>query len=535
MNKYRCITLIIIFFVFASFSVQAQNKSQDLACDSSLCAPFVLNTDPNEGMVNETPESSCMAFILDRSGSMEGHKLESVRKAVTAEILKMSADNIISINSFADNGKTDQPNLSQKEIFKNSPQILSAVRSGGQTNIGAGLSVARKQLEGSKKGYAILLSDGMGGNWRNEANKYRDNNWKVHTLGFGDDADVKTLQEIARITGGVYSHANSSNINNRMREQGDVMHNYSQILSVTDTTSPTGKKEYSVEANDKAKIINLYTGWQGGKISTLLVTPSGARIDAKTLSGEKGSYSDGGTFQNIKINNPEAGEWGIEVSCSDSPTKAEIINLSVMEKSDLFTYIHSFKPSYKVGEPVELLVEAMEIINEERIPLKDVEIVVDIQVPGKNIENLANNPKDEIEPYREVEKEQKRQFKLVDDGKIDVNNVGDYKAGDSIFWGVFKETKETGIYAVKAKITGKKADGTEINREIISTFQVGNALKNNFDTSQMLKAYGRIWDNITEAELANDNFYSSVKKDVDYLFRMDDSTDDSTEESYGFE
>ncbi|WP_293679721.1 hypothetical protein [Thiolapillus sp.] len=105
---------------------------------------------------------------------------------------------------------------------------------------------------------------------------------------------------------------------------------------------------------EHAKTFNVYTSWQGSKLSTRLIGPNGNVITDSQAGNNGGRYEAGKTFQMLEVKDPASGAWNIEVSWADTPPVPEQVNISIAEKSDVFAWMNGFRPRYSVNEPVTI-------------------------------------------------------------------------------------------------------------------------------------------------------------------------------------
>ncbi len=113
--------------------------------------------------VDAKPKKQPNAFVivLDRSGSMQGAKLEAAKKAVLASVKTLGGQDTFALVTFDSEAQlaVAPKKASQKKVIETE---VKAVRAGGGTNIYPGLKEARAafaDLKGVKK-HVILLSDG---------------------------------------------------------------------------------------------------------------------------------------------------------------------------------------------------------------------------------------------------------------------------------------------------------------------------------------------------------------------------------------
>ncbi len=102
-----------------------------------------------------------VVFVIDRSGSMMGEKLETTKKAVIAAIDSMAPSDRASLVIFDAEATVvfqEQPRTKRASLVK----LVNAIKAGGGTNYFPGLKEASDILMGvsRERKHVILLSDG---------------------------------------------------------------------------------------------------------------------------------------------------------------------------------------------------------------------------------------------------------------------------------------------------------------------------------------------------------------------------------------
>jgi Ca-activated chloride channel homolog len=106
-------------------------------------------------------EPGALVLVIDRSGSMQGPKLEAAKKATLAAIATLHPDDTVTVIAFDSESTVyvkPQPAANKKAIEDDLKKLLS----GGGTNIFPGLKEAYELLQTQKvkTKHVILLSDG---------------------------------------------------------------------------------------------------------------------------------------------------------------------------------------------------------------------------------------------------------------------------------------------------------------------------------------------------------------------------------------
>ncbi|MEO0770666.1 MAG: VWA domain-containing protein [Cyanobacteria bacterium J06649_4] len=154
-----------------------------------------------------------LCFVLDRSGSMLGMPLKTVKQAAHRIIDRLTERDRISIIAFDHKAEVVLPNQLATDI----PAIkkcIDRLQAGGGTSIDDGLKAGIEQLASGKEGHVsqlLLLTDGENEHGDNaRALKLADvaigYSLTVNTLGFGDHWNQDVLEQIADAGGGSLSY-----------------------------------------------------------------------------------------------------------------------------------------------------------------------------------------------------------------------------------------------------------------------------------------------------------------------------------------
>jgi Ca-activated chloride channel family protein len=154
-----------------------------------------------------------LAIVLDRSGSMQGAKLEQAKEAVAFAVRHMHADDLISLTIYDDNIQVVAGTAPLKE---SGPQILAAlpmIHSGGSTAlhdawVRGGLLVT-ECLDPKRLNRVLLVSDGLAniGETRSDviashARGLLDKGVSTSTVGVGSDFNEDLMIAMAKAGGG---------------------------------------------------------------------------------------------------------------------------------------------------------------------------------------------------------------------------------------------------------------------------------------------------------------------------------------------
>jgi len=154
-----------------------------------------------------------LVAVVDVSGSMSGHKIESVKKALHFVIQKLTPLDRLSIVTFHSTATRLNPLRSMTQAAQGDLKALvGRLVANGGTDIKAGLDMGLAVLAGrvhtdSRTPNIFLMSDGRPeGRSSGDPRKVDPGQVGVYTFGFGAGADQQLLTDLAKnSTGGTYS------------------------------------------------------------------------------------------------------------------------------------------------------------------------------------------------------------------------------------------------------------------------------------------------------------------------------------------
>ena len=170
---------------------------------------FILLASPRVKAEDVKPQPKTVVFVLDRSGSMAGKKIEQARNALKFVLGNLRDDDLFNIVAYDDRVETFKPELQRysTRTREQAERFVENVREGGSTNIDAALQAALKMIpDDSRPGYVLFLTDGLptAGETREtaiaancrDANRTRA---RVFSFGVGYDVNARLLD---RLSGG---------------------------------------------------------------------------------------------------------------------------------------------------------------------------------------------------------------------------------------------------------------------------------------------------------------------------------------------
>ena len=159
-----------------------------------------------------------LSLVLDKSGSMQGQKIENLRQAAKLVVDRLGADDLLSIVAFSDRKYriADSQPVINKDEFK---AKIDRIRDGGGTAISGGmaqgLTELEKGLDPGRVSRMLLLTDGQTFGDEKQCKKLGAEAGKkgivVHALGLGDDWNEDLLDEVSEASGGSADFIDSPN------------------------------------------------------------------------------------------------------------------------------------------------------------------------------------------------------------------------------------------------------------------------------------------------------------------------------------
>ncbi|MGG4034902.1 VWA domain-containing protein [Paenibacillus cisolokensis] len=179
-------------------------------------------------------------LVIDRSGSMEGSKIETAKQSAESFIAKLGAHDDVGVIVFSDNNETLVPFTENKA---DAMEKVSGIQIDGGTNIAPALLAAIDQLEqriGER--VAFILSDGEDDHFSDPAvrqdiiRRARQAGVTIFAIGF--DAGYETLRDVAEGTGGRYIGAS---------DLEGLVHSFAEI---SETLSRSYMLSYKLDSMD---------------------------------------------------------------------------------------------------------------------------------------------------------------------------------------------------------------------------------------------------------------------------------------------
>ncbi len=173
---------------------------------------FLLLASPEVRRPDTKPEPKTVIFVLDRSGSMTGKKIEQAKNALKFVLDNLREDDTFNIVVYDDRVETYKPELQRygKDSAAEARRFVDNIFPGGSTNIDEALKAALAQIkDDTRPNYVLFLTDGLptAGETKEAAiaeNARRANteHARVFAFGVGFDVNARLLDRVSGGNGG---------------------------------------------------------------------------------------------------------------------------------------------------------------------------------------------------------------------------------------------------------------------------------------------------------------------------------------------
>jgi Ca-activated chloride channel family protein len=170
---------------------------------------FLLLASPEVKAPDTRPLPKTVVFVIDRSGSMAGKKIEQARRALKSVLNNLRDEDLFNIVVYDDRVESFKPELQRysSAVRDEAERFVDNIREGGSTNIDSALKTALAMLQDtSRPSYVLFLTDGLptAGETRelSIAEHCRESNARrarIFCFGVGFDVNARLLD---RLSGG---------------------------------------------------------------------------------------------------------------------------------------------------------------------------------------------------------------------------------------------------------------------------------------------------------------------------------------------
>ncbi len=170
---------------------------------------FLLLASPEVKAADARPQPKTVIFVLDRSGSMAGKKIEQARKALKSVLNNLRDDDLFNIVVYDDRVESFRPELERYRAHsrEEAERFVDNIREGGSTDIDSALKTALGMIrDDSRPSYVLFLTDGLPTTGETQELKIADNcrhgnsrRARLFCFGVGFDVNARLLD---RLSGG---------------------------------------------------------------------------------------------------------------------------------------------------------------------------------------------------------------------------------------------------------------------------------------------------------------------------------------------
>jgi Ca-activated chloride channel homolog len=169
---------------------------------------FLLLASPEIKTADMKRTAKTVIFVIDRSGSMAGKKIEQVRAALKSVLNNLRDGDLFNIVAYDDHVDAFRPELQRfnEDTRKEALGYVEGLYAGGSTDIDAAMRMALSQVQDARRPtYVIFLTDGLPtagetNEMRIVANARELNKLhaRVFTFGVGYDVNSRLLDKLVR-------------------------------------------------------------------------------------------------------------------------------------------------------------------------------------------------------------------------------------------------------------------------------------------------------------------------------------------------
>lgn len=169
---------------------------------------FLMLVSPDIERSTDKPIRKTVLFVVDRSGSMSGKKIEQAKGALKFVLNNLNKGDLFNIVAYDSRVESFKPELQRYDDRSRAESLgyVEGIYAGGSTNIDGALQAAMNQLQDRKRPtYIVFLTDGLptAGERREsrivknavKANKVRG---RIFAFGVGHDVNSRLLDKLAR-------------------------------------------------------------------------------------------------------------------------------------------------------------------------------------------------------------------------------------------------------------------------------------------------------------------------------------------------
>ncbi len=282
------------------------------------------NTVSEQYVVRVEPYQVNVVEVLDTSGSMsDENKMAEVQAAASMFVGLLETQNRIGVVSYSSSAGVAYPltQITDTSVRDAAIHAINGLSAGGNTSIGSGIRVADGQLDqypDEPVRAMIVLSDGI-----ENTSPYAvdviasevDPDIRIYTVGFGSDADVGLLSQIAASRGGRFLSGGTGNLAAIYDELSAEVADEQGLLDRTGRIRPSETVSEHVVVDASCGTLTVGVTWPGSDLDISLVAPDGTIIDRAIATSDSTVHLiEGPTYEYLKIDSPAIGVWEARVT-----------------------------------------------------------------------------------------------------------------------------------------------------------------------------------------------------------------------------
>lgn len=174
---------------------------------------FLVLASPGFTRADRKPAAKTVIFVIDKSGSMSGKKIEQAREAAKFVIRNLNEGDTFNIIAYDDQVESFKPEPQgyDKDSRQEAEAFVGNIRAGGSTNIDQALTQAMDMIQDQDRpSYVLFLTDGLPtAGEQNEmkiaehVQKVNDAGARLINFGVGFDVNARLLDRLATGNGGI--------------------------------------------------------------------------------------------------------------------------------------------------------------------------------------------------------------------------------------------------------------------------------------------------------------------------------------------
>lgn len=194
----------------AEMQLQITTNKQYVPVTRTQQLVYVLVSAQPSQVLAQTRMGLNFGFVLDRSGSMRGAKIDRLKQAMSIAVSRLNPDDRVSVTVFNDSAQV----LAASDLLSGQRSLASRVkdlRAGGGTQMARGLSLGLREVfrhfDEHRSNQVLLLTDGQ--TYGDEAQCLKlareagEHHIAIQALGLGDDWNEDLLDQVAQLSGGI--------------------------------------------------------------------------------------------------------------------------------------------------------------------------------------------------------------------------------------------------------------------------------------------------------------------------------------------